>query len=104
MATTTVTPQAETYRRSWVIDWLTTVDHKKIGILYILNSFFFFFAAGILALCLLGMLMFGFADDSLRQNFAGTRGLLPAFACILSVHECRAAPDGKDPGWRASLL
>ena len=33
-----------------MIDWLTTVDHKKIGILYIVNSFLFFFAAGILAL------------------------------------------------------
>jgi hypothetical protein len=29
-----------------VLDWLTTVDHKKIGILYIVNSFLFFFAAG----------------------------------------------------------
>ncbi len=50
MATTTLEPQAGAYRRSWVIDWLTTVDHKKIGILYIVNSFIFFFAAGILAL------------------------------------------------------
>ena len=50
MATTTLTPQAEAYQRSWVLDWLTTVDHKKIGILYIVNSFIFFFAAGILAL------------------------------------------------------
>ncbi|MBA3586630.1 MAG: cbb3-type cytochrome c oxidase subunit I, partial [Chloroflexi bacterium] len=50
MATTTLEPRAGTYRRSWVLDWLTTVDHKKIGILYIANSFLFFFAAGILAL------------------------------------------------------
>jgi len=50
MATTTLEPQTGSYRRSWVIDWLTTVDHKKIGILYIVNSFLFFFAAGILAL------------------------------------------------------
>ena len=50
MATTTLAPRAETYHRSWVIDWLTTVDHKKIGVLYIVNSFLFFFAAGILAL------------------------------------------------------
>ena len=50
MATTTLDPRTGTYRRSWVIDWLTTVDHKKIGILYIVNSFIFFFAAGILAL------------------------------------------------------
>jgi cytochrome c oxidase subunit I len=50
MATTTLTPTAESYRRSWVLEWLTTVDHKKIGVLYIVNSFIFFFAAGILAL------------------------------------------------------
>ena len=50
MATTTLEPSAGAYRRSWVLDWLTTVDHKKIGILYIVNSFLFFFAAGILAL------------------------------------------------------
>jgi cytochrome c oxidase subunit I len=50
MATTALSPTAESYRRSWVLDWLTTVDHKKIGILYIVNSFIFFFAAGILAL------------------------------------------------------
>jgi cytochrome c oxidase subunit 1 len=50
MATTTLAPRAEAYRRSWVIEWLTTVDHKKIGVLYIVNSFIFFFAAGILAL------------------------------------------------------
>src|SRR6266496_1097013 len=50
MATTTLAPRAETYRRSWILEWLTTVDHKKIGIMYIVNSFFFFFAAGILAL------------------------------------------------------
>ena len=50
MATTTLEPRSGTYRRSWVIEWLTTVDHKKIGILYIVNSFLFFFAGGILAL------------------------------------------------------
>ncbi|MDP9270453.1 MAG: cytochrome c oxidase subunit I [Chloroflexota bacterium] len=50
MATTTLTPRAETYRRSWILEWLTTVDHKKIGIMYIVNSYFFFFLAGILAL------------------------------------------------------
>ncbi|HET8776071.1 MAG TPA: cytochrome c oxidase subunit I [Candidatus Limnocylindria bacterium] len=50
MATTTLEPRTGAYRRAWVLDWLTTVDHKKIGILYIVNSFLFFFAAGILAL------------------------------------------------------
>src|SRR4026209_1426260 len=50
MATTTLTPEGRASNRSWVLDWLTTVDHKKIGIPYIVNSFIFFFAAGILAL------------------------------------------------------
>jgi cytochrome c oxidase subunit I len=49
MATTTLTPAATTYR-SGLYEWLTTTDHKKIGILYIVNSFIFFFIAGLLAM------------------------------------------------------
>ena len=49
MATTTLTPAASTYK-SGLYDWVTTTDHKKIGILYIINSFVFFFIGGILAL------------------------------------------------------
>src|SRR5207253_7763921 len=33
-----------------VAGWLTTVDHKRIGIMYILTSLVFFGAGGILAL------------------------------------------------------
>ncbi len=53
MATTTVThPGAITYqgRRSWIYEWLTTTDHKKIGKMYIFTSFLFFIAGGIMAL------------------------------------------------------
>jgi cytochrome c oxidase subunit 1 len=35
--------------RSRAYDWMTTTDHKKIGILYIVTAFFFFVVAGILA-------------------------------------------------------
>src|SRR4051794_5510172 len=49
MATTTLTPAATTYR-SGLYEWLTTTDHKKIGILYIVNSFIFFFIGGLFAL------------------------------------------------------
>jgi cytochrome c oxidase subunit I len=49
MATTTLTPAATSYR-SGLYEWVTTTDHKKIGILYIVNSFIFFFIGGILAL------------------------------------------------------
>src|SRR6478736_7653762 len=51
MATTTLDPTAPGYRsRSTLYDWLTTTDHKKIGIMYLINSFVFFVAGGILAL------------------------------------------------------
>jgi cytochrome c oxidase subunit 1 len=49
MATTALTPAASTYRSSFYA-WVTTTDHKKIGILYVVNSFIFFLLAGLLAL------------------------------------------------------
>ena len=36
--------------RSALYDWVTTTDHKKIGIMYVINSFLFFFLGGLLAL------------------------------------------------------
>jgi cytochrome c oxidase subunit 1 len=49
-----VAVRTETASPSWhdgrVTSWLTTLDHKRIGILYIVTSFFFFFAAGVMAL------------------------------------------------------
>ncbi|HEY1332471.1 MAG TPA: cytochrome c oxidase subunit I [Actinomycetota bacterium] len=33
-----------------ILEWLTTTDHKKIGIMYLVNSFIFFAVGGILAL------------------------------------------------------
>jgi cytochrome c oxidase subunit I len=35
-----------------VLDWLTTVDHKKIGIMYLVLNFFFFVVGGLEALLL----------------------------------------------------
>ncbi len=35
-----------------VVDWLTTTDHKKIGVLYMVSAFIFFVLGGILALAL----------------------------------------------------
>jgi cytochrome c oxidase subunit 1 len=49
MATTALTPAASAYR-SGLYEWVTTTDHKKIGILYLVNSFIFFLVGGILAL------------------------------------------------------
>ena len=49
MATTALHPASPAYRSS-LYDWVTTTDHKKIGILYVINSFVFFFIGGLLAM------------------------------------------------------
>src|SRR5205807_144346 len=41
--------QPEPYRRPKVVEWLTTTDHKKIGLLYISTAFVFFLIGGLLA-------------------------------------------------------
>jgi cytochrome c oxidase subunit 1 len=43
------TERIPTWREGAVTSWLTTVDHKRIGILYIVTSFGFFLAAGLMA-------------------------------------------------------
>src|SRR5215212_7245364 len=48
MATTTLTPAASAYRTG-LYEWLTTTDHKKIGIMYLINLMIFLFVIPILA-------------------------------------------------------
>ena len=53
MAVTGVRPAQlapEPSRGARLLAWFTTTDHKKIGILYLINSFSFFFIAGVFAL------------------------------------------------------
>ncbi|MHB8507505.1 MAG: cytochrome c oxidase subunit I [Candidatus Dormibacteria bacterium] len=52
MAATVAAPRIKTSGREYtgVLAWLTTVDHKKIGIMYLYTTFFAFLAGGILAL------------------------------------------------------
>jgi cytochrome c oxidase subunit 1 len=49
-----VNVESRPYRADWrsgrIASWLTTVDHKRIGILYIVTSLIFFAAGGVLAL------------------------------------------------------
>ena len=49
MATIAV-PKPVGYERPAILDWLTTVDHKKLGILYLYTTMFFFAVGGVLAL------------------------------------------------------
>ena len=37
-------------RYTGILEWITTTDHKKIGVLYLVTTFFFFLAGGLLAL------------------------------------------------------
>ena len=39
-------------RYSGLLEWIATVDHKKIGILYLGTTFFFFCTGGLLALAI----------------------------------------------------
>ncbi|MEU4267355.1 cytochrome c oxidase subunit I [Streptomyces sp. NPDC026092] len=53
MGTDTATAAVESPRERHgrvLIDWLTTTDHKKIGHLYLVTSFVFFLAAGVMAM------------------------------------------------------
>jgi len=88
MATTTLTPQAATYRRSWILEWLTTVDHKKIGIMYIANAFIFFIAAGLLALVVRSELAvpgLQFLDDRTYNQAFTMHGTIMIFLFVVPV-------------------
>ncbi len=50
MATVTATAVRPARAQSGLMEWLTTVDHKKIGIMYIGLAFTFFLLGGIMAL------------------------------------------------------
>jgi cytochrome c oxidase subunit 1 len=56
-----------TWRDGRVTSWLTTLDHKRIGILYIVTAFGFFFAAGLMALLMRAQLSQA-DNDLITQN------------------------------------
>jgi len=39
-------------RYTGILEWITTTDHKKIGVLYLFTTFFFFLSGGLLALAM----------------------------------------------------
>jgi cytochrome c oxidase subunit I len=69
MATTTL-PRAAGYTRSWVYEWLTTTDHKKIGIMYVTTAYIFMLLGGLLAL--------GIRADLWTATSATGASLIPA--------------------------
>jgi len=52
MATVTYPESAVGEQRNVIIDWLTTVDHKKIGIMYVVTNLLFFVIGGLMALAI----------------------------------------------------
>jgi cytochrome c oxidase subunit 1 len=63
----------EPYRRDWrhgrVMSWVSTTDHKRIGILYIATSLVFFAAGGILALLMRAQLAQANEHFITRQSY-----------------------------------
>ncbi len=57
------------WRRGRVASWLTTVDHKRIGILYLVASLVFFGAGGILALLMRAQLATANEDFLTRNSY-----------------------------------
>jgi cytochrome c oxidase subunit I len=66
-------PTYEPYRSSWmqgrVASWITTVDHKRIGILYVVTCLGFFLLGGILALLIRTQLIVPDADVVSRDGY-----------------------------------
>jgi cytochrome c oxidase subunit 1 len=62
-------PYRQDWRRGRVASWLTTTDHKRIGILYIATSLVFFAAGGILALLMRAQLAQADQDFITRERF-----------------------------------
>jgi cytochrome c oxidase subunit I len=50
MAVRTEPVVVPTWKEGRVLSWLATVDHKRIGLLYIVSAFLFFLAGGVMAL------------------------------------------------------
>jgi cytochrome c oxidase subunit I len=52
MATAEQTFPVARPRYTGLLEWITTTDHKKIGVLYLFTTFFFFLSGGLLALAI----------------------------------------------------
>ena len=66
--TSIAVPRPGRYERPAILDWLTTVDHKKLGIMYLYTTMFFFAGGGIRALLVRTQL--AVADNSFVGNNA----------------------------------
>ena len=81
-------PRQSAARSSGVLGWLTTVDHKKIGIMYLYTTFFFFLVGGIMALLMRTQLAVGnndFLSAKLYNQIMTLHGTTMIFLWIIPV-------------------
>ncbi|HKZ63694.1 MAG TPA: cbb3-type cytochrome c oxidase subunit I, partial [Thermoplasmata archaeon] len=74
--------------RGFLLKWLTTTNHKEIGILYITFSFFFFVLGGILAMFIRAELALPgptILDEGRFAQFFSTHGTTMIFLFIIPV-------------------
>src|SRR2546428_4939572 len=74
--------------RGRLLDWLTTTDHKKIGILYLVNSFSFFAVGGVFALLMRSELArpgIQYFQPHLYNEFFTLHGTLMIFLVIFPL-------------------
>jgi cytochrome c oxidase subunit 1 len=89
MATTTA-PQTGVYagRRSTILEWITTTDHKKIGVMYVITSFAFFMLGGLLALGIrteLAVPGLQFIDEATYNQLFGMHAVMMIFLFVMPM-------------------
>ena len=75
-------------RRSTVIEWLTTTDHKKIGVMYIVTAFAFFMLGGVLALGIrteLAVPGLQFVDQATYNQLFGMHAVMMIFLFVMPM-------------------
>src|SRR5436309_9991071 len=81
-------PQEYGSVRAFLKRWLTTTNHKEIGILYIVTSFSFFVAGGVMALLMRTNLAFpgaSIVDNATYNRLFSTHGTVMIFLFIIPV-------------------
>ena len=79
---------APTWKEGSVARWLVTVDHKRIGILYLVTAFIFFFVAGLMAVLMRIQLSHadaGFLTRSAYNQVVAMHGTAMVFLFIIPV-------------------
>jgi len=89
MATHALTPAAVASYRGGLYEWLTTTDHKKIGIMYVINSFLFFLIGGFFALGVRAELarpgLQIFTNESVYNQFFSIHATVMIFLFVIPI-------------------